>query len=81
MSCKPYLEKYFAPTVFCSAPTVPINANISDHSDSIYLEGEKVTFQCDDVSHTVLTIVCHSDGNWSPPPSELDCNPSGTCMK
>ena len=77
MSYKPYLDKYFALTVSCSAPAVPTDTHISYQSASVYLEGTKVTFQCDNVSHAILTTVCHADGNWSPPPSELDCNPSG----
>ena len=71
------MDKYFAPTVSCSAPVVPTDAHISNQSASVYLEGTKVTFQCDNVSHAVLTTMCHANGNWCPPPSELACNPSG----
>ena len=67
----------FTPTVSCIAPTVPTNAHISNQTSIVYIEGTKVTFQCDNVSHTALTTVCQADGNWNPPPSELDCNPSG----
>ena len=66
----------FAPTVFCSAPTVP-DAHINDQSTGFYLEGKNVTLQCDDVSQAeLLTTVCHADGSWRPPPSQLDCTTS-----
>ena len=52
---------------------------ISNQSASVYvyLEGTKVIFQCNNVSHTELTTTCHADGSWRPPPSELDCTTSG----
>ena len=68
---------YLSPTVSCLAPPVPSNAHISNRSSGVYIERTKVTIQCDNVSHTALTTVCQADGSWTPPPSELDCNPSG----
>ena len=61
-------------SVSCSAPLVPSNAHIADQSNSIYLEDTKVTFQCDNGSLALLTT-CHANGDWIPPPDELDCNP------
>ena len=61
-------------SVSCSAPLVLSNAHIADQSNSIYLEGTKVTFQCNNGSQALLTT-CHANGDWIPPPDELDCNP------
>ena len=70
---KPFPVDYmFTPTVSCIAPPVPTNAHISFQSYSVYIEGANITFQCDNAS---LTSVCHASGNWTPPPSELDCSP------
>ena len=66
-----------APIAFCSAPIVPTDAHINDQSTGFYSEGTNITIQCDDVPHAEpLTIVCHADGIWRPPPSELDCTAS-----
>ena len=61
-------------SVSCSAQLVPSNAHIADQSNTIYLEGTMVTFQCDNGSQALLTT-CHVNGDWIPPPDELDCNP------
>lgn len=74
---KSSLDNNVALTVFCSAPVVPINAHISNQSNSIYLEGTKVTFQCVNGSQSLLTTTCLANGDWNPPLSKLDCNPSG----
>ena len=59
--------------VYCSAPAVPTGAHISDQSTGVYLEGTNITLQCDDVPHIALTTVCHANGSWRPPSSELNC--------
>ena len=74
-SYKSPVDKNFTLTVSCIAPTVPTNAHISNQSSGVYILGTKVTFQCDNASHAALTTVCQADGNWTPPPSELDCIP------
>ena len=72
---KPFPVDYmFTPTVSCIAPPVPTNAHISFQSSSVYIEGTKVTFQCDNVSHAALTSVCQANGSWTPSPSELVCS-------
>ena len=64
--------------VSCSAPQVPINAHVSNLSNNIYLEGTKVTFQCDSGPQALLTTTCYADGTWNPPLTGLDCNHSGS---
>ena len=44
------------------------------------LNGTRITFQCDNGSQALLTTTCCANGDWSPSPSELDCNPSGNYM-
>ena len=61
----------------CSAPVVPTNAHISNQSNSVYIEGTKVTFLCSD-NLTSLTTICYSNGNWGPNPAELECEPSSS---
>ena len=64
--------------VSCSAPQVPINAHVSNQSNNIYLEGTKVTFQCDSGPQALLTTTCYADGTWNPPLTGLDCNYPGS---
>ena len=64
----------------CSSPSVPTNALLIGPAYNIYMMGVNITLQCINRSQVVLQTVCHANGSWQPPPSELDCNLPGVAM-
>ena len=65
-------------TVDCGSPSPPMNGAII--SQTITLEGSRITFKCDDVFSPPLAInaECQLDGNWQPDPAGVVCTASIT---
>ena len=70
---------HFNPAADCGAPPPPVNESLlQPHTNTT--EGSVVVFQCDPgfVPVGVLTVVCGSDGQWTPNPGSITCSPRPT---
>ena len=74
-----HCDSCFNPIADCGAPPSPINGSLLQPCTST-TEGSVVVFQCDPgfVPDREVTAVCGGDGQWTPNPGDVTCNPRPT---